>query len=188
MKTLQQEGWVCRWGACRVYYTGGCTLSSVTSHLDSHLTRRKLHCEWDDCRYTAKDIIDLHIHLDMEHGAYTNATSPTQAEYCFECGIWTMSMLEWNMHGVCHAKYPSIIYGPVTVNGLLAEAGRCPYCMRDGLYLQIEKPSQYLQHVEKHIVEESGSLTCPHPSCDRRSYEIDALHKHFSDVHHILFT
>lgn len=64
------------------------------------------------------------------------------------------------MHGVRHAKNPSTIYDPVTINGPLAEVGRCPYCMMDGIYRQIEKPSQYLQHLERHIVEQD-SLSCP---------------------------
>jgi hypothetical protein len=137
-----------------------------------------------------KNIIDLHIHLEKDYGTYTKVTLPTSAEYCFECGTWTMSELEWSMHGLFHAKNPSIIYDPITTNGLLVEAGRCPYCMRDGLYQQIEKQSHYLEHVERHIVKEVSirNLSCPHPSCKIHDCTMKELRRHFSSVHYIPFS
>ncbi|KAF1978986.1 hypothetical protein BU23DRAFT_191971 [Bimuria novae-zelandiae CBS 107.79] len=188
LTALQKSGWLCMWGACNTMYKDGSTLSTITSHLTSHLSRERIYCEWDECQNTFRNIIDLQIHLGRDHGAYTQATLPTRAEYCFECGIWITNELEWNLHCVRHAKSPGIIYGPVTVNGLLVEAGRCPYCMRDGLYRRIEKPSQYLQHVEGHLSEYGSveSLSCPHPSCGLYDFEtIDELREHLSSVHYI---
>lgn len=63
-------------------------------------------------------------------------------------------------------------------------------CTRDGLYRQIEKLSQYSQHVARHMVEDVGmkSVSCPHPSCEMHGCERDELREHFSSVHHIPLT
>jgi hypothetical protein len=188
-KAMQQQGWLCKWGACNITYQDISALDSVTSHLQRHLSRTELRCEWDNCQRALKSIVELHLHLETDHGVYTEATVPTHAEYCFECGIWTSSKLEWSIHGVHHSECPKIIYGPVTINGLLAEAGRCPYCLKDGLYRTIEKPWQYLQHVERHMAENAGSgnFACPHFTCESRNFDMDELREHFSIVHHIPF-
>ena len=183
---LERNGWHCRWGACDASYHDCGTLSAVASHLSDHLSRNILLCEWEGCTCKFKNIVDLHIHLEKDHKAYTKATLPTRAEYCFECGIWTTSELEWSMHGVLHAQNPNTIYGPIKVGGMFAEVGRCPYCMRNGLYRQMEKPSEYLQHVERHVAD-TKDLDCPHLSCDVHALELEELHEHLRIVHRIPF-
>ncbi|KAF2023143.1 hypothetical protein EK21DRAFT_17199, partial [Setomelanomma holmii] len=107
--------------------------------------------------------------------------------FCFECSIWTSNEMEWDAHCQQHILRPSIIYGPVYTEGLLAAPRRCPYCMKDGHYLQMENTPQYLQHIESHIhsAMKDGALVCPHPGCPSSSFEVRDFKHHLDVVHAI---
>tara|TARA_R110002003_G_scaffold1365_1_gene22921 strand:+ start:4452 stop:4712 length:261 start_codon:yes stop_codon:yes gene_type:complete len=39
---------------------------------------------------------------------------------------------------------PHIIYGPITVDGILVAPRRCPYCSSQGIFLQVDNHVQYI--------------------------------------------
>ncbi|KAF2179549.1 hypothetical protein K469DRAFT_595662 [Zopfia rhizophila CBS 207.26] len=53
-------------------------------------------------------------------------TIPIRAHFSYECDAWIDSDLDWYIHGICHARKPSLIFGPIPVIGILAATGRCP--------------------------------------------------------------
>jgi hypothetical protein len=81
-----------------------------------------------------------------------------------------------------------MLYGPVTVNGILAVAGRYPFCMTHGIYRQFEHKRPYLEHIERHILEAEdgiGKLLCPHSRYEAREFVGSELRKHLEEVHYI---
>jgi hypothetical protein len=145
-----------------------------------------LCCQWKSCDYEAKCSLNLHVHLAQEHGIHTQATILTRAKSCYECGIWTSSQLAWDVHASHHARYPDIIYGPIFAEDVLAAGRRCPYCMRNGLFPQMDNNlGQYREHIESHMRQEASSegLQCPQPGGERCSYDVGKLRVHLDRVH-----
>ena len=104
-----------------------------------------------------------------------------------------MSDLEWNRHGARHAKNPDIIYGPITAEGILAAPCRCPYCMKQGRFVQIENAAHYAEHIEDHINKQvdNGSgqgVQCPHYSCPAKDFCKMELRDHSDTVHGIVLS
>lgn len=180
----------CMWGTCRVSFREGtCTTASqIASHISEHLSPRPLTCLWDGCHITPKDYVEMHFHLEVVHDVMSELTIPTKARFCFQCGVWHMTELDWYLHSVQHARNPTYEYGPVFVNSILAAPGRCPYCMLKGIYQQYENQLPYLNHVAKHIdelEEYMDELTCPHPSCTSQAMDSRELRKHLEEAHNI---
>ncbi|KAF2849433.1 hypothetical protein T440DRAFT_367524, partial [Plenodomus tracheiphilus IPT5] len=108
--------------------------------------------------------------------------------FCIECAEWFLSDLEWDRHITHHLQHPNRIYGPVIVDGVLAAPRRCPYCNAQGIFQQIDRHSNYIDHVERHLSNEasnSSSLKCPHQACERKPYTKNALKVHFRAFHAI---
>jgi hypothetical protein len=106
----------------------------VAIHISDHLANKSLTCLWDGCYWISKDIVELHIHLDENHGVLSEGIIPTRAHFGYECCIWIMADLDWYMHEIHHRNYPSIMCGPFTINGILASPGRCPFCTAQGAF------------------------------------------------------
>jgi hypothetical protein len=184
---LHASDWQCMWRDCSKKTLK--TASFVAIHISEHVAAGILQCQWGTCCYQAPHSTELHSHLSVEHGIYTRETIPTRAKFCFECSIWTSSELEWRLHASQHASCPDDIYGPVFSEGILAAGRRCPYCMRNGLFLQMDNNLvQYREHIDDHMRQELGKeagLYCPHPQCERRSYGKNDLRAHLDRVHMI---
>ncbi|KAF1840108.1 uncharacterized protein K460DRAFT_296241 [Cucurbitaria berberidis CBS 394.84] len=123
---------------------------------------------------------------------YTQATIPTQIRLCVECKVWVSTDLEWIKHNELHAHNPSIVYGPVIAEGILAAPRRCPYCTKQGMYLQIENHSKYVEHIEEHVRQQmadnsDSELHCPHYSCAHMGFDKRRLLSHLDKVHGISF-
>jgi hypothetical protein len=180
--------WQCRWGSCTVHAFPD--PETAATHMSKHMRLDPLQCMWNACTHVAHEALGMHTHLAMMHGTYTEDTIPTQFRFCHECAIWTASDMEWSVHCFGHIVAPDIIYGPVMAEGILAAPRRCPYCMAQGIYLQLESTPSYLQHVEAHIHRaraEPEGLKCPHRLCERRTYESRELKRHLDVVHAIPF-
>lgn len=176
----------CAWTKCE---HSPLSIVSAASHMNKHLYVKVDQCKWASCSYLAGDMIELQLHLRDAHYVYTTATLPTRAKFCFECRVWILSDLEWALHNSYHASHPDIIYGPVIAEGILAAPRRCPYCMRNGIYLQMENNlGQYLEHIETHIQESSsvdGIFQCPHLQCEVCDLTKEELRNHLTRVHEI---
>jgi hypothetical protein len=185
--SLRANGWKCAWGNCSKKKPN--TADTAATHMSEHIAQGLLQCRWGVCCYEAPNSTELHAHLADEHGIYTRETIPTRAKFCFECGIWTSSELEWTLHASQHARCPDVIYGPVIAEGVLAAGRRCPYCMRKGVYPQMENNLvQYREHIDSHMQQEScmkEGLHCPHPQCEPCSYSKSELRAHLHRVHMI---
>lgn len=180
--------WQCRWGSCSVRAFPN--LEAAAAHMSDHLRNDPLRCMWNACTHIAQRALGMHEHLASMHETYTQATIPTQFRFCYECAMWTASDMDWSIHCFEHIMTPDIIYGPVTVEGILAAPQRCPFCMTQGIYMQIESTPSYLQHVDAHIYyarAELGGLKCPYRLCEQRTYESRELKRHLDVVHAIPF-
>jgi hypothetical protein len=99
--------------------------------------------------------------------------------------------MEWNRHSAQHAKCLDIIYGPITAEGILAAPFRCPYCIMQGRFVQMENAGHYAEHIEDHINKQmnTGSrqgVQCPHHLCLTRDFSKKELRDHFDAVHGII--
>jgi hypothetical protein len=187
--TLLRSHQNCLWGTCSTPFNEGqCeNAERAASHISHHLSDSST-CLWDGCLQSYKDVIGLHIHLEEDHGIMSELTLPNKPHFCFQCATWTMSDLDWYFHGIHHARNPSIHCGLVTVNGILAAPGRCPFCMAKGIFRQYESMTPYLEHVSKHIDKEeevSLYLKCPHAECDTEEMCAAELRHHLEEVHSI---
>jgi hypothetical protein len=183
--TLQERRWRCLWTSCNSDKLNNA--EAVASHMSDHVTADNLQCHWGSCNYEASILTDLHVHLAIEHDIFTQVTIPTRARFCIECGIWLSSDLDWNSHVVQHARSPNIIYGPITAEGILAAPRRCPYCMVQGRFVQMENAGHYAEHIEDHIDRQfdKGCKRCPHYSCTGQDFSKKDLRIHFNAVHGI---
>jgi hypothetical protein len=74
------------------------------------------------------------------------------------------------------------------ISGILAPPRRCLFCMRIGLFPQIESHACYIEHIKSHIREEietSGSVECPHHSCPEIEMGMRDFSSHLGSVHGI---
>jgi hypothetical protein len=183
---MREDKWACQWATCDASSIED--IEVAVAHVTEHMTSQ-LKCQWRGCDQRQNSSIDLHIHLLVDHGVHTRATVPTRARFCFECGQWISSELDWTLHTMHHAHNPHILYGPISFDGILAAPRRCPYCSNEGVYLQMENHTQYIEHIEKHIHEElerNELLECPHLPCERKRYRAQELKKHLRAVHAII--
>lgn len=163
-------------------------VEEIARHISEHLLSRPSQCLWDGCGQVKKDIIELHVHLEVVHNVMSEMMIPLKAHFCFQCGIWMTSEFDWYLHAIDHARNPSIKCGPVTINGILAAPGRCLYCMKDGIYRQYENQVPYLEHVLRHIEAAEASiesLSCPHPACEPNEMQSGELREHLEEFHNI---
>ncbi|KAF2278969.1 uncharacterized protein EI97DRAFT_224475 [Westerdykella ornata] len=192
---VQVEPFQCLWKSCSsatwntepVALPPGNAMKAVM-HVTEHVSSAESHCLWDGCRTPVRNVIELHRHLEEAHNVFTTLTVPTKAHFCIECKQWKESDLDWYMHAVHHTTAPGKLCGQVTVNGILAAPGRCPYCMKDGIYTQFDHTQTFLRHVQRHITAAeatSTSLTCPHPSCETGELDTRTIKRHIEDVHGI---
>jgi hypothetical protein len=155
--------------------------------MSDHIMDDNFHCQWGPCNYKTSNLTDLHAHLVIEHGVFTQMTIPTRAKFCIECGVWISSDLDWERHVVQHARSPNIIHGPVTAEGILATPRRCLYCMMQDRFVQMENAGHYAEHIEDHINRQfdKGCRKCPHYSCTGQDFTKKELRDHFNAVHGI---
>jgi hypothetical protein len=185
---MREKNWICKWATCN---TGPIEdVELAITHVTMHSLSQS-QCQWNGCDETQSSSIDLHVHLLADHGVYTQATVPTKAKFCFECGQWTSSELDWTLHAMHHVNNPHILYGPIVFDGILAAPRRCPYCVRHGVFLQMENHAQYIEHIEDHIYKELGRneiIECPHLPCGRKHYGARELKIHLGATHAVTFT
>ena len=181
---MQEQGWSCKWAKCT---SNGFDNSSVAvAHVTDHLEAQSTACNWDAYDRIVNNAVELHLHLLEAHGVHTSATTPTRSRFCFECGSWISSEMAWELHASNHSRNPHIIYGPVVIDGMIAAPRRCPYCISQGVFLQMENHTQYLAHIMDHISEDcSNKLQCPHPTCKTHFYVRKELEEHFRVIHRI---
>lgn len=164
------------------------TAYAAAVHVSEHLHLDASTCCWNDCGYTAASRIELEQHLAACHETYTTATIPMRTNFCFQCGVWKYSEMDWALHQLNHTRKPSIIYGPIMIDGILAAPRRCLFCMRQGIFTQIESHVCYLEHIEGHIrieIERSGSVMCPHHSCKENKMGMREFSLHLQQLHGI---
>ncbi|KAI2476673.1 hypothetical protein Ptr902_12020 [Pyrenophora tritici-repentis] len=188
---LQQKYWSCKWGSC----TSGQIdhAEAVATHMSDHLPTGCISCQWDSCKFQADCVAEIHAHLATSHDVHTQMTIPTRARFCVECGLWLLSDLDWGKHCTKHTNNPDIIYGPIISEGILAAPRRCPYCMAQGRFVQMENAGHYAEHIEDHInkqVDNSNGqgVQCPHHSCPKRDFSKKELWDHFDTVHGIILS
>ena len=160
--SMQEQQWACKWDHCLFGLSSDPEVAAA--HLGDHIGSQ-LICHWDQCNRAFDHHTELHDHLLEDHFVYTHATIPTRARFCIECARWFLSDREWNGHMMHHLQHPHRIYGPVIVDGILAAPRRCPYCYAQGIFQQVTRDSNYIDHMERHISDEasnSPSLVCPH--------------------------
>jgi hypothetical protein len=109
------------------------------------------------CTFNAVSFANLHAHLAVDHGVHTQMTIPTRAKFCIKCGVWLLSTLDWDRYSAQHAKTPGIVYGLVTAEGIVAAPRRCPYCMTQGRFVQMENVSHSANHIEDHIKKQADN-------------------------------
>jgi hypothetical protein len=182
---LQERQWRCMWTSCSSGNLN--TAEAAASHMSGHVTANTYHCQWGPCNYKASSLADFHTHLAIEHGVFTQMTIPTRAKFCIECGVWLSSDLDWDRHVLQHTRSPNMIYGPITAEGILAAPRRCPYCMMQGRFIQMENAGHYAEHIEDHINRQfdKGCRKCPHYSCTGQDFSKKDLRNHFNAVHGI---
>ncbi|ORX93643.1 hypothetical protein BCR34DRAFT_499768 [Clohesyomyces aquaticus] len=113
-------------------------------------------------------------------------TLPIRAFFCFECASWFNTEIDWHVHCIEHARNPSLICGfLMTFDGLMAAAGRCPYCLKLGIYHHFLDQTKYINHLEGHMgqCETLGDFWCPHPKCELQAFDMRELRQHLDQVH-----
>jgi hypothetical protein len=186
MGDMQESKLTCKWAGCD--FGSFETPELAATHITNHLDWKWPQCEWDECAYLPSGEEAMHVHLLDAHDVYTRATIPTHARFCIECSHWVSNELDWAVHVRYHVCNPHIIYGPVFMDGILAAPRRCPYCLSQGCFLQIENHAKYIEHIEGHIDEQlelSTTFLCPHPTCSRKLQGRKELELHFRDIHAI---
>jgi hypothetical protein len=183
---MQTSSQVCKWAGCENYVYP--TADAAAAHTSMHISSDASSCLWNDCGYMAASKRELEQHLAACHAVYSIATIPTKSRFCFECGVWKCSEMDWALHQDLHIRDPGTIYGPIMVDGILAAPRRCLFCMRIGLFPQIESHACYIEHIKSHIREEietSGSVECPHHSCPEIEMGMREFSSHLGSVHGI---
>lgn len=181
---LQETQWRCLWASCSSPEVLN-TAEVAASHMSNHVTADALGCQWGPCNHNASSLDDFHTHLLSEHGVFTQMTIPTRAKFCIQCGVWLSSEIDWHSHVVQHFTNPDIIYGCVTAEGIIAAPRRCPYCMIQGRFVQMENAGHYAEHIDDHINRQydEGCRECPHYSCTEQDFSKKGLRDHFNTTH-----
>lgn len=183
---LQETQWRCLWASCSSPEVLN-TAEVVASHMSNHIPADELCCQWGPCNHNASSLNDFHKHLLAEHGVFTQMTIPTRAKFCIQCGVWLYSEIDWNEHVMQHVANPDIIYGCVTAEGIIAAPRRCPYCMMQGRFSQMENTGHYAEHIDDHINRQfdKGCRKCPHHSCKGQDFSKKDLRIHLNAIHGI---
>ena len=175
----------CFWAGCSTSfeYTGINVAEQVASHITSHfLSTAPEYCLWNGCLRPIENHIELSSHLFQDHGVPCKLTLPTSVYFCYECSLWIESDLNWANHCSDHLQTLPIFYGLVCAYGIVAVAGRCPFCFGQSEYRQFPELRYFNAHVNQHINKlPEGPADCP--VCKHTSRNPCELRSHLDQIH-----
>lgn len=125
----------------------------------------------------------------------------SRPEYCFRCNKWYGTINEFREHCEQHLKEIDMFCGILRCRGLVASAGRCPFCLSDPqltlwkdwhkMMQQFDNTAKFSLHLKGHLESLQGlqKISCPHPLCTQNNAidlkDLQALQVHFNDDHGI---
>ena len=135
------------------------------------------------------------------HSKSQTINPQSRPEYCFRCNKWYRTINEFREHCEKHLKEIDMFCGILRCRGLIASAGRCPFCLSDSqltlwkdwhkMMQQFDNSATFSRHLKSHLQSLHGQqkISCPHPLCIQNKAhdlkDLQNLQKHFDDDHGI---
>lgn len=102
------------------------TFTPPQIHMGKHLLDFTSHRPRNDCKQ------DCNITFQCAMTYIRLQRSQPGQVFCFQCGVKVVQMLHVLQHQ--RVEEPSVTYGPVMIDGILAAPQRCPFCMVQGMF------------------------------------------------------